>query len=167
MHQGCQVRNWWKGRKDLAVIAPVPAVTPHHRLLCISSWCLGGYSLACALPPVTALTGCKPFTFCRRLPGHLASVPDVPGDVETADSKGQKAQLTCSDRCRKAACRAGKREEARQQRLARWQSVLPTTQRGLRRSVERRWPSGWPRRFGASESAQASPQIRRQSRSQE
>jgi hypothetical protein len=53
---------------------------------------------------------------------------------------GHKAQLTCSDRCRKAASRAHLREaerrreeEARQQRQARWQVFQPTTRACLER----------------------------------
>ncbi len=53
---------------------------------------------------------------------------------------GHKAQLTCSDDCRKAASRAHLREgvrrreeEARQARQARWQAFQPTTRRCLER----------------------------------
>jgi len=62
--------------------------------------------------------------FCKN-PGCTNPVPPR--------KPGHKARLTCSDDCRKAASRTRKREEARQQRQARWQAFLPATQRVLSR----------------------------------
>ena len=53
---------------------------------------------------------------------------------------GHKTRLTCGDRCRKAASRLRKQEEARRQeeaarrvRQERWQMFLPSTRRSLER----------------------------------
>lgn len=63
---------------------------------------------------------------------RICKNPGCPNPVPPA-KPGHRPPLTCSTRCRKRASYLHVREEAQQQRQARWQVFLPATQRVLSR----------------------------------